>query len=73
MRRKGEAYRLVWKQRTGFARLAIEHGYDIIPFGSVGPDEAFDILFDANDVMGFRSGTSWRSASSSPSARVAAT
>ena len=51
MRRKGEAYRLVWKQRTGFARLAIEHGYDIIPFGSVGPDEAYDILFDANDVM----------------------
>lgn len=51
MRRKGEAYRLVWKQRTGFARLAIEHGYDIIPFGSVGPDEAFDILLDANDVM----------------------
>ncbi len=51
MRRKGEAYRLVWKQRTGFARLAIEHGYDIIPFGSVGPDEAYDILIDANDVM----------------------
>jgi 1-acyl-sn-glycerol-3-phosphate acyltransferase len=51
MRRKGEAYRLVWKQRTGFARMAIEHGYDIIPFGSVGPDEAFDILLDANDVM----------------------
>ena len=51
MRRKGEAYRLVWKQRTGFARLAIEHGYDIIPFGSVGPDEAYDILLDANDVM----------------------
>jgi hypothetical protein len=52
MRRKGEAYRLVWKQRTGFARMAIEHGYDIIPFGSVGPDEAFDIVFDADDVMG---------------------
>lgn len=51
MRRKGERYRLIWKQRTGFARLAIEHGYDIIPFGSVGPDESFDILFDANDVQ----------------------
>jgi len=52
MRRKGEAYRLVWKQRTGFARMAIEHGYDIIPFGSVGPDEAFDIMLDANDIIG---------------------
>jgi 1-acyl-sn-glycerol-3-phosphate acyltransferase len=50
MRRKGEAYRLIWKQRTGFARMAIEHGYDIIPFGSVGPDEAFKILVDADDV-----------------------
>jgi 1-acyl-sn-glycerol-3-phosphate acyltransferase len=51
MRRKGEAYELIWKQRTGFARVAIAHGYDIIPFGSIGPDEAFDILLDANDVM----------------------
>ncbi len=51
MRRKGEAYKLLWKQRTGFARMAIEHGYDIIPFGSVGPDESFKILLDANSVM----------------------
>lgn len=54
MRRKDEAYNLIWKQRTGFARLAIEHGYDIIPFGSVGPDESFNILIDANDVMNSR-------------------
>ena len=54
MRRKGEAYKLIWKQRTGFARLAIEHGYDIIPFGSVGPDESFRILVDASDVMNTR-------------------
>lgn len=54
MRRKGEAYQLIWKQRTGFARLAIEHGYDIIPFGSVGPDENFRILLDANDISNSR-------------------
>ncbi|MDP3738616.1 MAG: lysophospholipid acyltransferase family protein [Hyphomonadaceae bacterium] len=54
MRRKGEAYRLIWKQRAGFARMAIEHGYDIIPFGSVGPDESFKILFDANDITNSR-------------------
>lgn len=52
MRRKGERYQLIWKQRTGFARMAVQHGYDIIPFGSVGPDESFDILLDANDVTG---------------------
>lgn len=51
MRRKGERYQLIWKRRTGFARMAIRHGYDIIPFGSVGPDESFDILVDANDVQ----------------------
>ncbi len=51
MRRKGEAYNLIWKQRAGFARLAIEHGYDIIPFGSVGPDESYRILLDANDLL----------------------
>jgi 1-acyl-sn-glycerol-3-phosphate acyltransferase len=49
-RRKGEAYTLIWKQRTGFARMAIEHGYDIVPFGSVGPDESYKILLDANDL-----------------------
>lgn len=51
MRRKGEAYDLIWKKRAGFARLAIEHGYDIIPFGSVGPDESYRILLDANDLL----------------------
>lgn len=50
-RRKGEAYQLIWKKRTGFARMAMEHGYDIIPFASLGPDDAFDILADANDVQ----------------------
>jgi len=51
-RRKGEDYDLIWKQRTGFARLAVQHGYDIIPFASVGPNETYKILADANDVMG---------------------
>jgi len=44
----------VWKQRSGFARLAIANGYDIVPFGSVGPDDAFEILLDANDIMNSR-------------------
>ena len=50
-KRKGEAYKLIWKERTGFARMAIEHGYPITPFASVGPEECFDILVDANDVL----------------------
>lgn len=49
MKRKGEAYRLIWKNRTGFVRLAVEHGYDIQPFASVGADDVYDIVADAND------------------------
>jgi len=50
-KRKGEAYKLVWKQRKGFTRMAIEHSYPIIPFASVGPDDAFDILIDGDEIM----------------------
>lgn len=46
--RKGEEHRLVWKQRTGFARMAIAHGYDIIPFASAGCDFTYDVLFDGD-------------------------
>jgi 1-acyl-sn-glycerol-3-phosphate acyltransferase len=49
MKNKGEEYQLVWKERTGFARMAMAHGYDIIPFAAVGADDAFDIRYDAND------------------------
>lgn len=51
MRRKDEQHQLIWKKRTGFARLAIAHGYDIIPFASVGADDCFDIHADADDVL----------------------
>ena len=54
MRRKGESYQLLWKQRLGFVRLAAQHGYDIIPFGSVGADESYRILIDANDILAGR-------------------
>jgi len=50
-RRKNERYKLIWKNRTGFARMAIRHGYPILPFAQVGADDAFDILVDADDVM----------------------
>ncbi len=50
-KRRGEAYKLIWKERTGFARMAIQHGYPITPFASVGPEECFDIVVDANDVL----------------------
>lgn len=51
-KRKGEQNKLVWKSRTGFAAMAIQHGYPVLPFASVGTDDAFSILFDADDIMG---------------------
>jgi 1-acyl-sn-glycerol-3-phosphate acyltransferase len=45
-KQRGERYRLKWKERLGFARLAIESGYPIVPFAMVGVEEMFDIVAD---------------------------
>src|SRR5690606_12458956 len=48
---KGEQYQLTWKRRTGFCSMAIQHGYNILPFAAVGPDDMYDILLDAEDIL----------------------
>ena len=50
-KRKGEQYQLIWKNRKGFAVMAIEHGYPIIPFASVGTEHSMDILMDADNPL----------------------
>ena len=50
-KQRGEQYTLLWGERMGFARLAIECGYPIIPFSAVGADDAWDILLDAEDIL----------------------
>jgi 1-acyl-sn-glycerol-3-phosphate acyltransferase len=50
-KRKGERYQLIWKQRLGFARLAIEARCPIVPFGAVGGEESYDILVDADSTV----------------------
>ncbi|PCJ42349.1 MAG: acyltransferase [Moraxellaceae bacterium] len=55
-KRKGEKYKLTWKTRTGFAYMAIKHGYPITPIASLGADDAYDILFDAYDFKESRVG-----------------
>ncbi|HEX4362469.1 MAG TPA: lysophospholipid acyltransferase family protein [Pseudonocardia sp.] len=50
-KRKGEKYQLLWKQRMGFARLAIEAGCPIVPFAAVGAEESYDILLDADSPV----------------------
>ena len=51
-KRRGEQYKLLWEGRTGFVRLAIEHGFTITPVASVGPDEMWDIRWDGADLAG---------------------
>jgi 1-acyl-sn-glycerol-3-phosphate acyltransferase len=45
-KRRGEKYKLIWKERLGFARLAIEHRYPIVPFAAVGAEEMLDVVVD---------------------------
>jgi len=51
MKHKHERYRLIWKERIGFARMAIQYGVPIVPFASVGVEHMFEILADADDVL----------------------
>ncbi len=45
-KRRGQQYQLLWRERIGFARLAIEHGYPVVPFAAVGAEEMLDIIVD---------------------------
>ena len=43
-------YTLQWKERYGFVRLAAQHGYTIMPFAMVGPDEFYGHLIEGEDL-----------------------
>ncbi|XP_040361921.1 acyltransferase-like protein At3g26840, chloroplastic [Rosa chinensis] len=51
LHRKGEAYMLFWPERSEFVRMAARFGAKIVPFGTVGEDDFFDILLDYEDQM----------------------
>ncbi len=50
-KKKGEEYILKWQDRKGFVRLAMEHGYDIIPVAAVGAEETYTVVKDSNDIL----------------------
>ncbi len=50
LKRRQDKHKLLWKKRTGFARLAIENRCPIVPFAAVGADDCWDIVSD-NDLM----------------------
>jgi 1-acyl-sn-glycerol-3-phosphate acyltransferase len=43
---RGQKYQLLWKERVGFAKLAIEFGHPIVPFAAVGAEEMLDVVAD---------------------------
>lgn len=45
-----DMYELMWKERYGFVKLAAKHGYTIMPFGMVGPDEFYGHLMEGEDL-----------------------
>jgi len=51
MKHKRERYQLIWKERIGFARLAIQYGVPIVPFASVGVEDMFEVVVDADDIL----------------------
>lgn len=50
-KRKGERYQLIWKNRLGFAKMAIGGRYPIIPFASLGIEDALDIVLDNDNPL----------------------
>ncbi|MCX2934387.1 lysophospholipid acyltransferase family protein [Mycobacterium sp. CVI_P3] len=49
---KGEEYTLRWEGRSGFARVAVENGYPIVPVGLVGGDDVYRSLTSRRGAWG---------------------
>lgn len=50
LKRSAQIYTLQWGERTGFVNLAASHGYTIVPFAMVGPDECYAHLMEGEDL-----------------------
>jgi len=44
-------YKLDWRDRMGFAQMAIENQCTIIPFSAIGVDDSFTLWLDREDIM----------------------
>lgn len=49
---KGEEYTLRWDGRSGFARVAIAHGYPIVPIALVGGDDVYRSVVARDSLLG---------------------
>ncbi|MGH1335736.1 MAG: lysophospholipid acyltransferase family protein [Aureispira sp.] len=48
---KGEAYQLKWEDRSGFIKMAMQHGCTIVPFSAVGAEECYDLVMDSDEIL----------------------
>ncbi|MFT4978410.1 MAG: 1-acyl-sn-glycerol-3-phosphate acyltransferase [Myxococcota bacterium] len=55
-KQRGESYQLIWKQRLGFARMAIAHGATVVPLACYGAEDAWRIVRDGPELLSGRSG-----------------
>lgn len=46
-KRREQKYQLLWKERLGFATMAIEFGYPVVPFAAVGAEDMLQVVADA--------------------------
>lgn len=49
-----EKYTLKWRERYGFVRMAAQHGYNITPFGTVGPDDWWEHAIEGEELLNSR-------------------
>jgi 1-acyl-sn-glycerol-3-phosphate acyltransferase len=49
---KGEEYQLNWRGRSGFARIAVENSYPMIPVGLIGGDDVYKSLVTRDSALG---------------------
>ncbi len=50
-RHRGDHYPLLWRERIGFARLALEYAYPVVPFSMIGADDMWDVVVDSDSAL----------------------
>jgi 1-acyl-sn-glycerol-3-phosphate acyltransferase len=50
VKRRGEAYKLIWPERAEFVRMAAKFGATIVPFAAIGADEAVTTHINGDEL-----------------------
>lgn len=50
VKRRGEAYKLMWPQRAEFVRMAAKFGATIVPFAAIGADESVTTHINGDEL-----------------------